>query len=68
MTINIRLRKGSTAVITESVIDRVFSSREPGETINVDVHPGARAVVAEDGATAEELKSLLQPEAVPEEA
>lgn len=66
MAINIQLRKGSIAVITESVIDRVFASREPGEVINVIVYPGARAVVAEDGSTAEELKALVEREQPPE--
>ena len=59
MVINVRLRKGSVTVITESVIERVLAAREPGETINVDAHPNAKVVVAEDGATAEELRELL---------
>ncbi len=60
MTINSRLRKDTTTVITESVIKAALAAREPGETINVDALPGARVIVAEDGATPEELGMLAR--------
>jgi hypothetical protein len=60
VTINVRLRKNSVTVVTESVIVTALSAREPGETINVDVHPNATLIVAEDGATPEELDALAR--------
>lgn len=62
MTINVRLRKGSVTVVTESLVTTVMEEREEGETVNVDVYPGARVAVLEDGATAQEMKDILTSE------
>jgi len=50
MTINVRIRRGATVVVTEDLILEVLKLREAGEEINVDVGVDANVVVAEDEA------------------
>ena len=59
MTVNVQIRKGGVAVITESLAQTALQSMTDDEELNVVVYPGATVVVAEDGATAEELAALV---------
>jgi len=60
MTVNIRLRKGSKTVITESLCQGTLDRLEDSEDVNIDVYPGAIVAVLEDGATAEEIAMVLK--------
>ena len=55
--VNIIVRKGAVAVITESLAREVLASG----TVNVDVKPGGTAIVLEDGASPEEIAALIPP-------
>ena len=59
MTVNVSVRKNATAIITESLAATVLEGLDENEELNVMIYPGATVVVAEDGATAEELAALV---------
>ena len=45
MTINVQIRKGATATVTQAVVLAVLEARKAGEEINVIVYPGGSVVV-----------------------
>jgi hypothetical protein len=54
-TVNVVVRDGAVVVISESLAREALGL----ETVNVDVKPGGIAVVVEDGASPEEIATLV---------
>lgn len=59
MTVNVDIQKDATVLLTESLATKALETLSEGEELNVRVRPGATVIVAEDGATAEELAALI---------
>ena len=56
MVVNVIVRKGAIALISESLAREIL---EENKTVNVDVKPGGFALVIEDGASPAEVRALI---------
>lgn len=54
MTINVQLRRGSTTVVPQELIEQVLALLQKDDTVNVTVHPQAKVVVVPKGQKYEE--------------